>query len=121
MTRRAVLTDPAPNVTQLAGRKLSSLVMSCPDRPCAAPGADPEDWFPAGLEGDSVAASDAMEARAAALCRFCPVELCCLERAIRLEGRRLGHGIAGGTTPQRRQAIKVSRGLAARGSAVRRG
>lgn len=102
----------APNLPQLPGWELSRLVISRPGRPCTRPGADPEDWFPAELEREQTDARRfELEARAAALCRFCPVELACLERAICQEGPRLGHGIAGGTTPRQRQDIKISRGL----------
>lgn len=108
------MIDTPPKVTQLPGWELSRLVMATQDQPCAAPGADPEAWFPLELERPDPdrAVREAIEARARALCRGCPVELACLERAISLEGSRTGHGIAGGTTPWQRQAVKAGRGLA---------
>jgi Transcription factor WhiB len=108
------MIDTAPNLPQLPGWQLSRLVIgrAGASRPCARPDADPEDWFPAELEREQTPdRAYAMAARAAALCRHCPVELACLERAICQEGPRLGHGIAGGTTPRQRQDIKISRGL----------
>jgi Transcription factor WhiB len=115
------MIDARPNVTRLAGWELSRLVIGSARRPCAAPGADPEAWFPSDPAQDPrsdpagekyLAAQYALEARARALCRGCPVELYCLERAIHLEGPLRGDGIAGGTTPRQRQAIKASRGMA---------
>jgi hypothetical protein len=114
---RTVLGEPLPGhtrsqVTRLAGWELSRLVTAAEGRPCAAPGADPEDWFPEIQTGPQ--GRERYEFTARALCRFCPVQIACLEQAIQLEGSRLGHGIAGGTAPWQRQAIKASRGLAVR-------
>lgn len=104
----------------LPARDLSRLVIAA-RRPCGAPDANPEDWFPpepqrADYPGDQAhaAAHESYEYAARALCRFCPVELECLERAIQQEGPHPGHGIAGGTAPWQRQAIKASRGSAVR-------
>jgi hypothetical protein len=107
-----IMTGPVPHVTELSASELSRLVMEAPRRPCAQPGAAPDDWFPK-IPTDP-RGRERYEFTARALCRFCPVELLCLERAIQLEGPRPGHGIAGGTAPWQRQAIKASRGMAAR-------
>jgi len=116
-----IIIDSVPKVTQLPGWELSRLVIGSTRRPCAVPEANPEDWFPADPAPDPRSDPSGekyeetqydLEARARALCRGCPVELACLERAIALEGPFRGHGIAGGTTPRQRQAIKVSRALA---------
>lgn len=115
-----IMQDHAPNVTRLPGWTLSELVLNASARPCAAPDADPEAWFPIepapdprhDPHGEKFATKNFdLEQRALSLCRPCPVELACLERAIRLEGPRMGHGIAGGTTARQRQDIKISRGL----------
>jgi Transcription factor WhiB len=115
-----IMQDQALNVTQLPGWELSRLVIGTADQPCSAPGANPEDWFPiepvrdaqADPSGDKYKIKAAeLEARAAALCRGCPVGVACLERAIALEGPAPGYGIAGGQTARRRQDIKISRGL----------
>ena len=107
-----IMTGPVPHVTELAAGELSRLVTAAAHRPCAQPGVSPDDYFP------EVPASprgrEQYEFTARALCRFCPVELLCLELAIRQEGPQRGHGIAGGTAPWQRQAIKASRGMAVR-------
>jgi len=103
---RAVTTRPAA--------ELEAVVYGAARRPCAAPGANPEDWFPPEVRGNSPRTRERREARARALCRFCPVGVECLELAIRREGPARGYGIAGGTMPWQRQAIKASRGLAVR-------
>jgi Transcription factor WhiB len=107
-----IMTGPVPRVTELPVSELSRLVTAATRRPCAQPGADPEDWFPE-VQASS-RGRERYEFTARALCRFCPVELLCLELALRQEGPQPGHGIAGGTAPWQRQAIKASRGLAAR-------
>ncbi len=102
-------------VTTLPAAELEARVFGAAHRPCASPGANPEDWFPAEPgRGYQPGRRAQYEARARALCRVCPVELECLELAIRREGPARGHGIAGGTAPWQRQAIKASRGLAVR-------
>ncbi len=102
-------------VTALPATELERTVHGARQRPCAAPGANPEDWFPAEPgRGYQLRRRAQYEARAQALCRFCPVEIECLELAIRREGPARGHGVAGGTAPWQRQAIKASRGLAVR-------
>jgi Transcription factor WhiB len=120
-----IMQDPVPKVTCVPGWDLSRVVIGSAQRPCAAPDADPDAWFPAEPVQDArrdpagekhAAAVYELEARAAALCRGCPVRVACLERAIRLEGPRLGHGIAGGQTPRQRQDIKISRGLVPAGT-----
>ncbi len=114
-----IMAGQAPNVTRLPARELSRLVMAATRRPCDAPGANPEDWFkPEPRRRDYAddqayaVACERYEYTARALCRFCPVELECLERAIQQEGPRPGSGIAGGQAPWQRQAIKASRGMA---------
>jgi len=115
-----IMAGQAPNVTRLPARELSRLVMAATRRPCIAPDANPEDWFkPEPRRRDYpdddeayAAACERYEYTARALCRFCPVELECLERAIQQEGPRPGSGIAGGQAPWQRQAIKASRGMA---------
>jgi hypothetical protein len=107
-----IMTGAVPRVTELPASELSRLVTKAPRRPCAQPGVTADDWFPA-MPADA-RGRDRYEFTARALCRFCPVELLCLELAIRQEGPRRGHGIAGGTAPWQRQAIKASRGLAVR-------
>jgi hypothetical protein len=130
MTAAAPAGAVAPRpVTGLPAAELAALVYGADGRWCA--GTSPETWFPEEPRRASgrrdprgekfAAAMDAYETKAQAACRFCPVELACLELAIQQEGSRRGHGIAGGTTPGQRQAIKASRGLPVRGSAVRRG
>jgi hypothetical protein len=104
-------------VTELSAAELEYRVLSAGPRPCALPGANPDDWFPPepGCGNHVRSKSRARyEARAWALCRFCPVALECLELAIQREGPARGHGISGGTAPWQRQAIKASRGLAVR-------
>jgi hypothetical protein len=100
---------PARAATGLSVAELEQLV-TAPRRPCAAPGSHPEDWFPPepGI-GNQPRARDEYEARARALCRFCPVELACLELALRYEGTRRGHGIFGGLAPWQRQRIALAR------------
>jgi Transcription factor WhiB len=114
-----IMAGQAANVTRLPARELSRLVMAATRRPCAAYGANPEDWFRPEPRRRDYAGEQAYAAEceryeyaARALCRFCPVELACLERAIQQEGARPGHGVAGGTAPWQRQAIKASRGMA---------
>lgn len=114
-----IMAGQAANVTRLPARELSRLVMAATRPPCAAPDANPEDWFPREPrrrdytdEQAYAAECERYEYAARALCRFCPVGLVCLERAIQQEGPRPGHGIAGGTAPWQRQAIKASRGMA---------
>ena len=98
-------------VTALPASELERIVHAA-ERPCVAPGADPEDWFPDAEPG--LKAHARYESRARALCRGCPVALECLECALLREGPVRGHGIFGGTAPWQRQAIKASRGWAVR-------
>ena len=98
-------------VTALPASELERIVHAA-ERPCIAPGADPEDWFPD--PGSGRGATARYESRALALCRGCPVEVECLELAMLREGPARGHGISGGTAPWQRQAIKASRGWAVR-------
>ncbi len=101
-------------VTALPAAELEQIVHTA-QRPCAAPCANPEDWFPAEPgSGNRPKARALYEARALALCRFCPVEVECLELALLREGPARGHGICGGTAPWQRQQIKASRGWTVR-------
>jgi hypothetical protein len=101
-------------VTALPAVELERVVHAA-RRPCAAPDADPEAWFPAEPgPGYQPRARADYEARALALCRGCPVAVECLELAMLREGPARGHGISGGTAPWQRQAIKASRGLVVR-------
>jgi hypothetical protein len=97
-------------VTDLPAAELEALVLAAP-RPCTG---NPDDWFPSEPASYQRRARERYEARARALCRFCPAGVECLELAILREGRMRGHGIAGGTAPWQRQAIKASRGWAVR-------
>lgn len=111
MPERAALQT----VTARPAAELERIVHAASERPCAAPDASAEDWFPDEPgPGYQLRMRAQYEARAQALCRFCPVEIECLELAIVREGPARGHGVAGGTAPWQRQAIKVSRGLAVR-------
>jgi hypothetical protein len=108
--RRSVTASPAAEL-----ERLNRTVYDAPGRPCAAVGADPEWWFPEEPRaGRRTRARAKYEARALQLCRGCPVQLGCLELALLREGRQRGFGIAGGTAPWQRQAIKASRELAVR-------
>jgi Transcription factor WhiB len=112
----AMMSDRAEHysVTALPAAELERIVHAA-ERPCAAPGADPEDWFPAEPgSGYQPRARARYESRALALCRDCPVAIECLELAMLREGPQRGHGISGGTTPWQRQEIKASRGWTAR-------
>jgi hypothetical protein len=102
-------------VTAPPAAELERIVHAATQRPCAARGANPEDWFPAEPgSGYRPKARARYEARAVALCRGCPVAVECLELAMLREGPARGHGIAGGTAPWQRQAVKASRGLVVR-------
>ena len=103
---RAVTTRPVA--------ELQAVVYEAEGRPCGSPGRNPEAWFPVEPRRNNIRLRERAEARARALCRFCPVGVECLELAIRREGPARGYGIAGGTMPWQRQAIKASRGLAVR-------
>ncbi len=96
-------------VTALPASELERIVHAA-ERPCVAPGADPEAWFPDPGSGRGAAAR--YEALALVLCRGCPVEVECLELAILREGPARGHGISGGTAPWQRQRIKATRARA---------
>lgn len=101
-------------VTALPAAELERIVHAA-ERPCAAPGANPEDWFPAEPgSGYRPRARARYESRALALCRGCPVAVECLELAMLREGPARGHGISGGTTPWQRQQIKATRARAVR-------
>jgi Transcription factor WhiB len=113
----AIMPDSAVHrpVTALPACELERRVLDAGLRPCAAPGANPEAWFPTEPgSGNSAKVRALYEARALVLCRGCPVAIECLELAMLREGPARGHGISGGTTPWQRQQIKASR-------AVRRG
>jgi hypothetical protein len=101
-------------VTTRSAAELEARVYGATRRPCASPDANPDDWFPPEPQENRPRIRERREARARALCRFCPVGVECLELAIRREGPTRGQGIAGGTMPWQRQAIKASRGLAVR-------
>jgi Transcription factor WhiB len=88
-------------------------IVHAAQRLCVAPDADPEDWFPAEPRRRSMACAR-YEYRALALCRGCTVAIECLELTLLREGPVRGHGIAGGTAPWQRQAIKASRGWVVR-------
>lgn len=108
---RAVLQT----VTTQPAAELERIVHAATERPCAAPAARPEDWFPDEPgSGFQPRARARYEAWALALCRGCPVAIECLELAIRREGPARGHGISGATAPWQRQQIKRSRGWVVR-------
>ena len=101
-------------VTVLPATELERIVHAAA-RPCVAPGADPEEWFPAEAgPGYRRTARARYELRALALCRACPVAIECLELALLREGPARGFGISGGTAPWQRQRIKASRGWVVR-------
>jgi hypothetical protein len=118
MTRTLALTLPDSAIhrpmTALPSAELERTVHAV-QRPCVAPAANPDDWFP-DEPGSRNCTKDRphYEAQALALCRGCPVALECLELTLRREGPRRGYGIAGATTPWQRQQIKASRGWAVR-------
>ena len=71
---------------------------------CRKPGMDPEMWFPDDADTDT-------QHRAIRLCHQCPLAIHCLEMAMDLEptGYKMRSGIFGGTTPQQRYRIGLSR------------
>jgi hypothetical protein len=102
--RHSATTRPAAELERL---------VHAAQRPCVAPDANPEEWFPDEPgSGSQTRARALYEALALALCRGCPVAIECLELAVRREGPARGHGISGATAPWQRQAIKASRGWA---------
>jgi hypothetical protein len=102
------------SVTALPAAELERTVHAT-QRPCAAPDADPDDWFPAEPGSGGRPRSCALyEFRALALCRGCRVALECLELTMLREGPARGRGISGCTAPWQRQQIKASRGWAVR-------
>ncbi len=102
--------QPVRPVMDLPETEIEHTVRTAPGRPCAAPGNDPEDWFPAEPPaGHYQHQREAYEARARALCRFCPVELACLELAISYERGTRGAGIWGGQAPWQRQSLARNR------------
>ena len=101
-------------VTALPAAELERLVHAA-ERPCAAPGANPDAWFPVEPgSGYRPRARARYETQALALCRECPVAVECLEMALLREGPARGHGVFGGTAPWQRQRIKASRAQAVR-------
>jgi hypothetical protein len=106
---------PVTERPDVSPEKLNRTVYDAPGRPCADPGADPEQWFPREPgSGRRTRARANYEAMARQLCHGCPVQPACLELSIWLEGPDRGHGISGGTAPWQRQAIKAGRGMAVR-------
>jgi Transcription factor WhiB len=99
--------DRLGSVTDLSVSELERIVFAA-SRPCVT---DPEAWFPHEPDAGRRGARERYEARARALCRFCPVALACLELTIAREGKNRGSGIAGATAPWQRQAIKRARGV----------
>lgn len=75
-------------VTARPAAELEQLVHAA-QRPCVAPGANPEDWFPdePGPGGNHAKTRALYEAQALALCRSCPVAIECLELTLLREGR----------------------------------
>lgn len=71
---------------------------------CRQPGMDPEMWFPEDSDIET-------QHRAIKLCHQCPLAIHCLEMAMDLEppGYKMRAGIFGGTTPQQRYRIGLSR------------
>ena len=71
---------------------------------CRKPGMDPEMWFPDDADVDT-------QNEAIRLCHQCPLAIHCLEMAMALEptGYKMRSGIFGGTTPQQRYRIGLSR------------
>lgn len=71
---------------------------------CRQPDMDPETWFPDDADMDT-------QNEAIRLCHQCPLAIHCLEMAMDLEpsGYKMRSGIFGGTTPQQRHRIGLSR------------
>jgi hypothetical protein len=119
-----IMPDGQPDcpVMDLATTDLADAVRSAPGRPCAAVDANPDDWFPPEPpRGHHKRQRETYEARARALCRFCPVEFLCLELALRYERRARGAGIWGGMAPWDRERLAAERerlAAAERGIAV---
>ena len=91
-------------VTDRDAIELADLVTGAAGRPCRT--ADPEEWFP---PEPHYSARASYEARAHALCLFCPVQLACLELALRIEAGGRGEGIWGGMAPWQRHALAQRR------------
>ena len=94
----AALSIPPPAIRAASTRALTAAITEAgAAKPCAEPGADPEDWFP--LRGDEgpVTVDDVRwaRARAQALCGGCPVMAACREHALR-GGPEQQWGLAGG-------------------------
>ncbi|WP_277101849.1 WhiB family transcriptional regulator [Cutibacterium granulosum] len=71
---------------------------------CRKPGMDPEMWFPD--DSDVETQNEAIR-----LCHQCPLAIHCLEMAMDFEkpGYKMRAGIFGGTTPQQRCHMEISR------------
>lgn len=72
---------------------------------CRKPGMDPGMWFPDDADVDT-------QNRAIRLCHQCPLAIHCLEMAMDCEkrkGEKYRFGIFGGTTPQQRYRMEISR------------
>jgi hypothetical protein len=95
-----------------AGALLELRVTTSP-RPCAASGANPDDWYPPHAPAPGPELRRELEARARALCRFCPVALQCLELAMYREAGRRRHGVWGGLTPWQRDRLATTRAVGA--------
>ena len=103
----AAMSIPPPAVRAALSRDLTAAIREAGEaKPCGAPQADPEDWFP--LRGDEapVTAADVQWARAQAqaLCGGCPVMAECLEQTLR-DGPRRQWGLAGGLCRYDRRAV----------------
>lgn len=100
--RVTVREEPWVSAARTANAPLPPLPPWMSEGRCAAPGADPDLWFPEDPRG---------VARAEAICRACPVVALCLKFA--LEQHRNGqdlHGVWGGTSRfTRRQLLRRRR------------
>jgi len=93
-----------------------SIVTDNPDRNCARPGADPNDWFPDHEpERRHPESRRRYIVRARRLCGGCPVQDKCLEAALAAEAasKYTPAGIYGGHAPWERKAMLGHRGRAA--------
>lgn len=105
------MTAPDPELVRLSDRALEDTVTA--GAACAAPDADPDGWYPDGLDASPWAAPSipAGPARAMAqrACAGCPVQQACLERTLRMEPAGAVYGIAGGLPPVDRVPLLQAR------------
>jgi hypothetical protein len=107
MTERPVMVVTRAEAAEAAA--LLELRVTTSPRPCA--GGDPDDWYPPHAPCPSPDLRATLEARAHALCLFCPVTLDCLELAMHREAARRRHGVWGGLMPWQRDRLAMTRAL----------